>query len=85
MVALLAQLDTYLCSRYPPESNHLLEIDSDQVVERATRAGFTSLKLETGVGQPEALGLYQRSGFVAGVPFGGYAIDPLSPFMEEKL
>ncbi len=137
IVALLAQLDAYLCALYPPESNHLLEIASlakpgvvfltardaqarllgcvafvgrgdyaeikrmmvdpacrgqgvgacllRQVEERAAKAGFVSLKLETGISQPEALALYRRHGYAESAPFGGYQIDPLSLFMEKSL
>lgn len=137
IVALLAQLDAYLSTLYPPESNHLLEIDSlalpgvvfltardaasrllgcvafvargdyaeikrmmvdpacrgqgvasrllAQVEQRAAKAGFASLKLETGISQPEALALYRRDGFAVCGPFGGYPADPLSLFMEKAL
>jgi putative acetyltransferase len=40
--------------------------------------------LETGIRQPEALGLYERLGFVRRGPFGDYAEDPLSVFMEKR-
>ncbi len=56
-----------------------------QIVARATAAGFTSLKLETGISQPEAIGLYERDGFGYCAPFGDYQLDPLSLFMEKAL
>ena len=56
-----------------------------EIVTRARAAGFASLKLETGVEQPEALGLYRRAGFVEIAPFGDYPNDPLSIFMEKRL
>ena len=56
-----------------------------QIVARATAAGFTSLKLEAGVSQPEAIGLYERDGFQYCAPFGHYLPDPLSLFMEKAL
>jgi L-amino acid N-acyltransferase YncA len=43
------------------------------------------LRLETGVHQPEALGLYRAFGFVERGPFGDYPADPLSVFMEKSL
>ena len=55
------------------------------IVRRATDAGLASLKLETGISQPEALGLYQRAGFTRCAPFGHYQSDPLSLFMERPL
>lgn len=52
---------------------------------RATQAGLASLKLETGIYQPEAIGLYERDGFAYRGPFGDYQLDPLSVFMEKAL
>ena len=42
-------------------------------------------RLETGVHQPEALGLYERMGYRRRGPFGDYVDDPLSVFMEKHL
>ncbi|QOZ82738.1 MULTISPECIES: GNAT family N-acetyltransferase [Chromobacterium] len=53
--------------------------------EEARAAGLPALKLETGVSQPEAIGLYQRAGFSPCPPFGAYAPDPLSLFMSKAL
>jgi putative acetyltransferase len=50
----------------------------------AARRGCGRLMLETGIRQPQALGLYERLGFVRRGPFGDYAEDPLSVFMEKK-
>jgi putative acetyltransferase len=47
--------------------------------------GVRLARLETGIHQPEALGLYARLGYVLREPFGGYAHDPLSVFMEKTL
>jgi putative acetyltransferase len=47
--------------------------------------GCTVLRLETGISQPEALGLYARSGYARRGPFEGYAPDPLSVFMERQI
>jgi putative acetyltransferase len=55
------------------------------IIARATAAGLPSLKLETGISQPEAIGLYLRDGFTYCAPFGDYQIDPLSHFMERAL
>ncbi len=43
------------------------------------------LRLETGIRQPEAIGLYKAHGFVECPPFGSYQPDPLSIFMEKRL
>ncbi|MFZ6656683.1 GNAT family N-acetyltransferase [Undibacterium sp. TJN19] len=42
-------------------------------------------RLETGIRQPEALGLYQRLGYMERSSFGDYQEDPLSVFMEKNL
>ena len=42
-------------------------------------------KLETGIHQPEAIGLYRALGYIDCSPFGEYQADPLSIFMELKL
>jgi putative acetyltransferase len=47
--------------------------------------GVHVARLETGIHQPEALGLYRRLGYVERGPFGGYALDPLSVFLEKRL
>jgi putative acetyltransferase len=51
----------------------------------AVGRGCQLLQLETGPYQPEALGLYARCGYERRGPFGGYADDPLSVFMEKRL
>jgi putative acetyltransferase len=51
----------------------------------ASMAALPVLKLETGIHQPEAIGLYERFGFVRCEPFGEYQPDPLSIFMEKRL
>ncbi len=57
-----------------------------QAIEGAARAeGIQVMRLETGVASTEALGLYQRSGYREREPFGDYASDPRSVFMEKAL
>lgn len=46
---------------------------------------LTAIRLETGIYQPEALGLYRAFGYVETGPFGSYQPDPLSVFMEKRL
>ncbi|MGI9404927.1 MAG: GNAT family N-acetyltransferase [Hyphomicrobiaceae bacterium] len=43
------------------------------------------LRLETGIHQPEAIGLYEKAGYVRRGPYGDYPDDPLSVFMEKGL
>lgn len=60
-----------------------------RVLERLTAhardAGITLLRLETGVDQVEAIGLYESMGFRRCPPFGPYRDDPLSPCYEARL
>jgi len=51
----------------------------------ALEHGILVLRLETGVFQTEAIGLYQSFGFQRIPPFGPYFEDPLSICMEKKL
>ena len=43
------------------------------------------LRLETGIYQKEAIGLYERWGFQRIQHFGEYVDDPLSSFFEKKI
>src|SRR5262245_22851749 len=43
------------------------------------------LRLETGIHQREAIGLYERVGFQRISPFGAYRADPLSLFYEKRI
>lgn len=45
---------------------------------------LSALRLETGIYQPEAIGLYRKAGFVEIEAFGSYQPDPLSLFMEKR-
>ncbi len=47
--------------------------------------GVRLARLETGVHQHEALGLYADMGYTKRGPFGSYSDDPLSVFMEKRL
>ncbi len=51
----------------------------------AREHGCQQLMLETGILQPEALGLYERAGYRRRGPFGGYGPDLLSVFMHKPL
>ncbi|MDP3854663.1 GNAT family N-acetyltransferase [Phenylobacterium sp.] len=57
-----------------------------QVIEtEARRHGCPKLMLETGALQPDAIALYRGQGFNERGPFGEYAEDPLSVFMEKTV
>ena len=49
----------------------------------AYERGFYCIRLETGVSQKEAIGLYEKFGYKCIEPFGSYVADPLSLFMEK--
>jgi GNAT superfamily N-acetyltransferase len=51
----------------------------------AQQQGISVLRLETGVHQHAAIGLYERSGFVPIPPFGTYRPDPVSLCYEKRL
>jgi putative acetyltransferase len=134
--ALLEASDAYAASRYPAESNHMLDLQAlrrpgvtfvvarldghavgcgaivhsgedwveikrmfvdpaargqqvgrrllEKLEEIAREGGATALRLETGIKQPEAIGLYRSCGFVEIAPFADYQPDPLSMFMEKR-
>src|SRR5262245_15039009 len=51
----------------------------------AREQGVELLRLETGIHQHEAIGLYERMGFREVPPFGSYRVDPLSRFYEKAI
>jgi putative acetyltransferase len=55
------------------------------LADYARHQGVAVLRLETGIYQPEAIGLYERCGFRRIPPFGAYKEDPLSVFYEKHL
>jgi len=56
----------------------------EAIIERARERKLSAVRLETGIYQPQAIGLYKASGFVEIAAFGGYSADPLSIFMEKR-
>jgi GNAT superfamily N-acetyltransferase len=51
----------------------------------AVRAGYTSVVLETGLKQPEAMALYQSSGYTPTEPYGYYSEAEFSRFFTKNL
>ena len=51
----------------------------------ALERGVNLLRLETGIHQREAIGLYERMGFVQIPPFGPYPNDRLSRCYEKRI
>jgi putative acetyltransferase len=56
----------------------------EKLEEIARESGAAALRLETGIKQPEAIGLYRSCGFVEIAAFADYQPDPLSMFMEKR-
>ena len=56
-----------------------------RLAEYAVAQGVSILRLETGIYQTEAIGLYERWGFQRIPPFGDYQADPLSLFYEKHI
>jgi len=57
----------------------------DHLGQYAQKRGLERLRLETGIYQVEAIGLYERYGFRRRPPFGEYRVDPLSLYFEKSL
>lgn len=57
----------------------------DHLETHLVKEGIELARLETGIHQVEALGLYRRLGYTLRPPFGAYRPDPLSVFMEKRL
>lgn len=57
----------------------------DRLQRVASAAGAKKIRLETGIFQPEAIGLYERHGFKRCGPFAGYVEDPTSVYFEKSL
>ena len=63
----------------------LAKLMLDHLANYARDRGVTVLRLETGIHQHEAIGLYERAGFQTIPPFGEYKPDPLSRFFEKQI
>lgn len=63
----------------------LAKLMLNHLADYALSQGVTVLRLETGIYQTEAIGLYERWGFVPIPPFGAYREDPLSLFYEKRI
>ncbi|MBB6488738.1 putative acetyltransferase [Rhizobium lusitanum] len=57
----------------------------ETVEATAIEKRFDAIRLETGIYQPEAIGLYKKFGYTEIPAFGSYLPDPLSLFMEKRL
>jgi putative acetyltransferase len=57
----------------------------NHLADYARAHGVALLRLETGIHQRAAIGLYERMGFQRIPPFGAYREDPLSLFFEKQI
>lgn len=57
----------------------------NHLADYARQQGITLLRLETGIYQSEAIGLYESFGFKRIPPFGDYFEDPVSLCYEKRL
>lgn len=57
----------------------------DHLADYARHEGVGVLRLETGIHQHAAIGLYEHAGFRSIPPFGAYRPDPLSRFYEKRI
>lgn len=55
-----------------------------ELVAWAAELGFEAVRLETGTRQPEAIRLYEKTGFRRIPNYGGYVDDPESVCMERR-
>lgn len=56
-----------------------------QLADYSLGQGISTLRLETGIHQLAAIGLYEGFGFQRIAPFGEYKPDPLAVFFEKEL
>jgi GNAT superfamily N-acetyltransferase len=57
----------------------------DRLAEFARERDVNMLRLETGIYQTEAIGLYDAFGFERRAPFGEYKVDPLSVYFQKSI
>lgn len=57
----------------------------DHLADCAKQQGIDVLRLETGVYQVEAIGLYERYGFQRRAPFSEYELSSMNLFFEKRL
>jgi putative acetyltransferase len=56
-----------------------------ELENRLVKRSIFAARLETGVRQVEAIGLYEKLGYSKIAPFGDYTQNPWSVFMEKKI
>ena len=63
----------------------LAKLMLDHLADYARSHGVTTLRLETGIHQHAAIGLYESAGFQRIPPFAEYTNDPVSRCYERRL
>lgn len=63
----------------------LAKLVLDHLEQYTREHNIKVLRLETGIHQKEAIGLYERVGYQSIPPFGEYVNDPLSRFFEKRI
>lgn len=63
----------------------LAKLMLEHLAAYARERGVPRLRLETGIYQREAIGLYEGMGFESIEAFGAYKSDPLSRFYEKQI
>lgn len=71
--------------RPPFRGSGFAKLILDRLEAHARAHQMPLLRLETGIHQEEAIGLYERWGFYRIPPFGPYTEDPLSRCYEKQL
>ena len=71
--------------RQPFRGRGLSRLLLDHLTGFARDHGFVLLRLETGIHQKVAIGLYESAGFARIPPFGNYFDDPVSLCYEKRL
>jgi GNAT superfamily N-acetyltransferase len=57
----------------------------NHLADYARQQNIKLLRLETGIYQVEAIGLYERYGFQRRTPFSDYKVDPMSLYFEKAI
>ncbi len=65
--------------------NGLAKAMMEALEDYLVKTGIYTVRLETGIYQPEAVGLYEKLGYQKRGQYGAYDPDPLSVFMEKQL
>ncbi len=73
----------YVCPRF--RGLGLARSLLDHLADYTRGCGVGLLRLETGIHQHAAIGLYERTGFQRIPPFGPYRDDPLSRYYEKRI